>query len=118
MTANAIKTGRKREPMTDAQLLMTITIGIFLAMYILAMITMKGGFLRTQQFFDLLNDNAALIIISCALTIVMIGGGINISVGGIISLTVMGCAIFLNWHEGPMSIPATFLLAMGIGLAF
>ena len=118
MTANAIKTGRKREPMTDAQLLMTITIGIFLAMYVLAMITMKGGFLRTQQFFDLLNDNAALIIISCALTIVMIGGGINISVGGIISLTVMGCAIFLNGHEGPMSIPATFLLAMGIGLAF
>ncbi len=118
MTANAIKTGRKREPMTDAQLLMTITIGIFLAMYVLAMITMKGGFLRTQQFFDLLNDNAALIIISCALTTVMIGGGINISVGGIISLTVMGCAIFLNGHEGPMSIPATFLLAMGIGLAF
>ncbi len=118
MTVNAIKTDRRREPMTDAQLLMTITIGIFLAMYVLAMITMKGGFLRTQQFFDLLNDNAALIIISCALTTVMIGGGINISVGGIISLTVMGCAIFLNGHEGPMSIPATFLLAMGIGLAF
>ena len=70
----------KRERLTDAQLLMTISICIFLVMYAAAMIFMGGGFLKTQQLFDLLNDNAALIIISCALTIVMIGGGINISV--------------------------------------
>ena len=93
---NPTSTRKLREPITDSQLLMTITIGIFLAMYALAMIFLGGGFLRTQQFFDLLNDNAALIIISCSLTIVMIGGGINISVGGVIGLTVMACALFLN----------------------
>jgi len=112
---------RRREPVTDSQLLMTITIGIFLAMYALAMIFMGGGFLRTQQFFDLLNDNAALIIISCSLTIVMIGGGINISVGGVIGLTVMACALFLNESgiaSGGLCIFLTFLLALGIGLAF
>ena len=59
---------RRREPLTDSQLLMTITIGIFAVIYAAAMIFMGGGFLRTQQFFDLLNDNAALIIISCSLT--------------------------------------------------
>ena len=111
---------RRREPLTDAQLLMTISICIFVAMYASAMIFMRGGFLKTQQFFDLLNDNAALIIISCALTIVMIGGGINISVGGVIGLTVMSCALFLNAHAegGAFSIVMTFLLALGIGLAF
>ena len=111
---------QKRERLTDAQLLMTISICIFVIMYAAAMIFMRGGFLKTQQLFDLLNDNAALIIISCALTVVMIGGGINISVGGVIGLTVMAGALFLNAHsdDGPFSIVLTFLLAIGIGLAF
>ncbi len=112
---------KQKEPLTDAQLLMIISIGIFVAMYLTAMLTLGGGFLKPQQIFDLLNDNAYLIIISCALTVVMIGGGINISVGGVISLTVMSCALFLNGNgieNGTVSILMTFLLALGIGLAF
>ena len=112
---------RRREPLTDTQLLMTISIGIFAAMYAAAMLTLGGGFLKAQQIFDLLNDNAALIIISCSLTIVMIGGGINISVGGVIGLTVMSCALFLNGcgiENSFLSIALTALLALGIGLAF
>ena len=112
---------RQREPLTDAQMLMLISVGIFAAMYITAMLTLKGGFLKPQQIFDLLNDNAALIIIACSLTVVMIGGGINISVGGVIGLTVMSCALFLNSTgiESSFSgILVTFLLALGIGLAF
>ena len=111
----------QREPLTDTMMLMLISIGIFAAMYIAAMLTLKGGFLKPQMFFDLLNDNAYLIIISCGLTIVMIGGGINISVGGVISLTVMSCALFLNSgsiRNDPICILATLLLALGIGLAF
>ena len=99
---------------------MTIAIGIFFVMYIAAMIFMGGGFLRVQQVFDLLNDNAYLITIGCALTIVMIGGGINISVGGVIGLTVMSCALFLNGSapQNAWGIILTFLLALGIGLVF
>ncbi|MBR0353628.1 MAG: sugar ABC transporter permease YjfF [Oscillospiraceae bacterium] len=111
----------RREPLTDTQMLMFISIGIFAAMYIGAMLTLGGGFLKPQMIFDLLNDNAALIIISCALTIVMIGGGINISVGGVIGLTVMSCALFLNNNgieSAFLSILLTFLLALGIGLGF
>ncbi|MCR5577029.1 MAG: sugar ABC transporter permease YjfF [Oscillospiraceae bacterium] len=111
----------QREPLTDAQMLMFISIGIFVVMYLAAMLTLKGGFLKPQMIFDLLNDNAALIIIACSLTVVMIGGGINISVGGIIGLTVMSCALFLNGcmiESSFVSILLTFLLALGIGLAF
>ncbi len=121
MPKNTSSARIQREPLTDSQLLMTITIGIFITMYALAMIFLGGGFLRVQQFFDLLNDNAALIIISCSLTIVMIGGGINISVGGVIGLTVMACALFLNNNSienSSLSIFLTFLLALGIGLGF
>ena len=119
MGANNASRTRRREPLTDAQLLTTISICIFVVMYAAAMVFLGGGFLKVQQIFDLLNDNAALIIISCSLTIVMIGGGINISVGGVIGFTVMSCALFLNAHEGgPMTIVLTVLLALGIGLAF
>ncbi|MCR4757703.1 MAG: sugar ABC transporter permease YjfF, partial [Butyrivibrio sp.] len=106
---------KRREPLTDTQLLMTITISIFIVMYILAMAILQGGFLHAQQIFDLLNDNASLIIVSCGLTIVMIGGGIDISVGGVTSLVVMSCILYLN-QGGNVLVAA--LIALGIGLAF
>ena len=122
MTAISPKTARKREPLTNAQLLMLISVGIFVVMYAAAILFMEGGaFQKPQMFFDLLNDNAMLIIISCALTVVMIGGGINISVGGVVGLTCMACAIFLNGTQiesGFLNIVITFLIAIGIGLAF
>ena len=104
-----------KEPLTNTQLLMTITIGIFIVMYILAMILLGGGFLHTQQIFDMLNDNASLIIVSCGLTIVMIGGGIDISVGAVTSLVVMSCQQNLN-NGGNVFV--SILLALGIGLGF
>ena len=107
--------GNRREPLTDTQLLMTITICIFFGMYFLAMAIWKGGFLRWQNIFDLLNNNASLIIIACGLSIVMIGGGIDISVGGVICLVVMSCVVHLNAGG---SIATAALLAVGIGLAF
>ena len=99
---------KRQEPLTDTQLLMTITICIFVVMY-------QGGFLHTQQIFDLLNDNASLIIVSCGLTIVMIGGGIDISVGAVTSLVVMSCILYLN--DGG-NVFVSVLIALGIGLAF
>ncbi len=109
------KQNRRREPLTDTQLLLTITICIFFAMYFFAMGVWGGGFLRWQQIFDMLNNNAALIIVACSLTIVMIGGGIDISVGGVIALVVMSCVVHLN---GGGSIASAALLALGIGLSF
>ena len=105
----------RREPLTDTQLLMTITICIFFGMYLLAMLLFGGGFLHAQQVFDMLNDNASLIIVACGLTVVMIGKGIDISVGAVTSLVVMSCVLYLN--KGG-SIFVSVLLALGIGLAF
>ena len=106
---------QSRRTFTDTQLLMTITIGIFVLMYVLSMIFIGGGFLHPQQIFDLLNDNSPLIIVACGLTIVMIGGGIDISVGAVTSLVVMSCVLYLN--KGG-NIFVAILLALGIGLAF
>ena len=109
------KINTKREPFSDTQLLMTITISIFICMYMSAIGFLGGGFLHVQQLFDMLNDNASLIIVSCGLTIVMIGGGIDISVGAVTSLVVMSCVLYLS-NGG--NIFVSILLALGIGLTF
>lgn len=107
---------KRREPFTDTQLLLTITICIFIGMYILAMFIWGEGFLRPQQLFDIFNNNASLLILSCALTIVMIAGGIDISVGGITALVAMACVLHFDDQGG--SILSAILLALGIGLGF
>ena len=84
-------------------------------MYLTAMLLFQGGFLHAQQVFDMLNDNASLIIVSCGLTIVMITGGIDISVGAVTSLVVMSCVLYLN-KGGNIFVSA--LIALGIGIAF
>lgn len=87
---------RLREPITDSQLLLTITVCIFVVMYFAAILIWGGGFEKPQMLFDILNDNAYLIIISCGLTIVMITGSIDISVGGVTALVAMVCVMILN----------------------
>lgn len=102
--------------MTDTNLLMSITIIVFIVMYLYAILHLKGGFLKPQQFFNILNQNAALIILSCGLTLVMITGGIDISVGGVTALVCMSSAVYLDYHNG--NIIGALLISLGIGLAF
>ena len=102
--------------MSDTNLLLTITIVIFFLMYIGAVLFQGGGFTKPQMFFNILNANAALIITACGMSIVMISGGIDISVGGVVALVSMCCAVDLDYHDG--SILGSILIALGIGLAY
>ncbi len=105
-----------REPISNTNLLLAITIGTFFGMYALAMLVWGGGFLNPQQFLDIFNNNAFLIVISCGLTVVMITGGIDISVGGVTALVTMSCVVHLNSGNG--SVLGSLIMALGIGLAF
>ena len=107
---------KRREPISNTNLLLIITVCTFIGMYVLAMLVWGGGFLNPQQFLDIFNNNAFLIVISCGLTIVMIAGGIDISVGGITALVTMACVVYLDDQSG--SVIGSVGLALGIGLAF
>ncbi len=110
------KKTRRLAPMSDTNLLLTITIVVFFVMYIAAMLFIGRGFLRVQTFFNILNENAALIILSCGMSIVMITGGIDISVGKLTALICMSAAVNLDYHGG--SVMTAVLLSLAIGLAF
>lgn len=102
--------------LNDSNLLLLITVVIFFVMYIGAVVIQGGGFTKPQMFFNILNANAALIITACGMSIVMISGGIDISVGGVVALVSMCCAVYLDYHDG--SIFCSILIAIGIGLAY
>lgn len=108
--------GDKIKNLTDTNLLLSITIIVFFLMYIGAIVFQGQGFRNPQAFFNLLNANAALIILSCGLSLVMITGGIDISVGGVTALVSMCCAVYLDFHNG--NVPMAIVLALAIGLAF
>ena len=103
-----------KQPISNTNLLLTITICTFVVMYIFGMIAFGGGFLNPQQFFDIFNNNAYLIIVSFGLTLVMITGGIDISVGGTIALITMTTVVFMEDHGG--GILSSLLISLGIGL--
>ncbi len=106
----------KKGGISDTNLLLTITICVFFAMYLCAVLFLGSGFLKPQTFFNILNENAALIILSCGMSIVMIAGGIDISVGSVTALVCMSCAVNLDFKGG--SIGSAIALALGIGIAF
>ncbi len=108
--------GGKLKNMTDTNLLLTITIVVFFVMYIGAILLQGKGFLKPQTFFNILNANAALIITSCGMSLVMITGGIDISVGGVVALVSMSSAVYLDFHEG--NVFGAVLISLAIGLAF
>ena len=116
---------KKRKNISDTTILLTITIVVFFAMYIGAMVFQGKGFLKLQTFLNILNANAALILMACGLTLVMIIGSIDISVGGVAALVSMCCAVYLDRNVlspeknlTPGNVAVSMLIALGIGLAY
>lgn len=107
---------KARVGISDTNLLLTITIVVFFVMYLAAVLFLGSGFLKPQTFFNILNENASLIILSCGMSIVMITGGIDISVGMLTALVCMSMAVHLDYQGG--SVFTAVLIALAIGLGF
>ena len=97
--------------------LLIITIALFAIMYIAGMVIFADkGFAKPQMFLNLFISNAGLLVIAVGQTIVMITGGIDISVG---SITALVCMVMANQMENHgMSAYAAIAVALVIGLAF
>ncbi len=106
----------KRRPLSDTNLLLVITVVVFAVMYLCSIIFLGAGFRKPQTFFNMLNENASLIILSCGLSLVMITGGIDISVGTMTALVCMCCAVHLDFKGG--NVGGAICIALLIGAAF
>jgi simple sugar transport system permease protein len=112
----SLNTIKPKTRLSNSNLLFMIAGIIFVVMYGFALIRYPGSFMQFQTFFDLFNLNAALFIVTLGLCVVMISGGIDISVGAVCGLVTMACAMLLE--SSMASIWGALLLALGIGTAF
>ena len=108
---------RKKIKISSSTFLLMITIGLFAVMYIAGMIVFAGkGFAKPQMFLNLFISNAGLLVIGCGLTLVMIAGGIDISVGSVTALVCMLSAFAME-NRG-MSAYTALIISLGIGILF
>ena len=94
-----------------------ITIILFFVMYGIGCILFNAqGFSKMQNFLNLFISNAGLIVIGIGMTVVMITGGIDISVG---SFVAMGCMMLAYMMEKANigAVPAV-LIVLITGIVF
>lgn len=93
------------------------TITIFIVAYFM------GGQLypamqRPQVFFNLFINNGSLLLVSIGMTLVILTGGIDLSVGGVLALTTAASAALLKNGASPyVVIPLMILMGIAFGAA-
>ena len=70
---------------------------------------------KPQVFFNLFINNASLLIISIGMTLVILMGGIDLSVGGMIALTSVASAALLQLNFNPILV-MVMMLVMGVAI--
>ena len=108
---------QRRQRINNTTFLLFITIILFIAMYVAGVIIYGDrGFDKTQTFLNLFTNNAGLIVITAGMTVVMIVGGIDISVGSLTALTCMILASSMEIHH--MSAISSLLIVLVVGTIF
>lgn len=107
----------KGKKLEGNQFLLVITIILFVLMYIAGIIVFKDkNFGKLQVFLNLFISNAGLIVAATGMTMVIITGGIDISVGSVIAMTCMLLAWMME-IKGMGAVPA-LLIVLVIGLVY
>ncbi len=111
---DAAKTvSRAKDILLGHNFLLFVTIVLFVLMYIGGLIAYREkNFGNLQVLLNLLISNAGLVITAVGMTMVLIIGGIDISVGSVVAVTCMMLAAMMEkWHIDALT-------AMGIVLLF
>lgn len=107
----------KRKGLSNTGTLLLITISLFVLLYVISSIMFAdSNFAKYSVFFNLINNKAYLLMLALGVTVVLITGSIDISVGRVAGLVSMVIATMLmdTGASAIWAIPA----ALGIGLAF
>lgn len=107
----------KRKGLSNTGVLLLITVSLFVLLYIVSALLFKeSNFTKYSVFFNLINNKAYLLLLALGLTVVMITGSIDISVGGVTGLVSMVIATMLM--DGNVSAVWSIPVSLGIGIAF
>jgi simple sugar transport system permease protein len=90
------------------------TVAIFIVVYIVGGL-MYPAMQKPQVFFNLFINDSSLLLVALGMTVVILTGGIDLSVGGMIALTSTASAALLRSGISPFVV---IPLMIGIGIAF
>ena len=106
---------KKKLRINSNTIMLLITIALFIALYGAGCVMYASkDFGRLQNFFNVLINNAGLLIAACGVTCVMLAGGIDISVGSMVALTCMFMSVGLSEWGLPSGVLILMILAIGI----
>jgi ribose/xylose/arabinose/galactoside ABC-type transport system permease subunit len=88
------------------------TLGLFLAMFAVGA-GMYPSFLSGQVLLNLFIDNTFLIVLAVGMTFVILTGGIDLSVGAVVALSMMVCASLLEAGWNPATVILLVILIGG-----
>ena len=110
-----LKMPQKKLRISSNTIMLLITIALFIVLYGAGCIMYATkDFGRLQNFFNVLINNAGLLIAACGVTCVMLAGGIDISVGSVVALTCMFMSVGLSEWGLPSGVLILMVLAIGI----
>jgi ribose/xylose/arabinose/galactoside ABC-type transport system permease subunit len=93
------------------------TIAIFILAYAVGA-QMYPAMQKPQAFFNLFINNSALLIVGIGMTFVILTGGIDLSVGGVLALTTAASAALLARGASPaLVMPLMLLMGAALGCA-
>jgi ribose transport system permease protein len=77
----------------------------------------SGPFLNKTNLLNVLDQQSSLLIIAAAGTLVLVAGGIDLSVGAIYAFAGVVSANVAQTHSAPTAVAAGVLVGLGVGLA-
>lgn len=106
---------RTHRQLNSSTVILLITIILFALMYTAGCFVYEDkGFAHFQTFLNILRGNAGLICIAAGMTCVMLTGGIDISVGGLVALDCMFIAVGIEIWNIPAQSLILMVLMMGV----
>ena len=90
--------------------------GAFLALIVFSIIA--PNFLNPLNLINILNNSSVLLIIACGMTIAILSGQLDISVGGIATLAAMSAGLFLHTvgDASAIHIIMAFIIGIVVGM--
>ena len=107
----------KRKGLSKTGVMLLITIFLFVLLFVISsFLFADSNFAKFSVFFNLLNLKAYLLMLALGVTVVLITGSIDISVGRVAGLISMVIAVMLQ--DSGISALWAIPVSLGIGLAF
>jgi ribose transport system permease protein len=112
-TLQAAPTASARYAFVRRHAALFVIYGLLLVMVVLASL-FSERFLTERNFANLLRQAGFLGIVAIGQTVVILSGGIDLSVGSVIKLSVLVAALVMNGHESNTALAIGLVLLMGV----